>query len=337
MPGLALTFYSVLRMPIADILECAGAAEEAGFEYISVAESFYRDGAALAAAIASRTRRIKLGTSVLPVYTRTAFQLAMATATLQELSGGRMGYLGLGVGYRYRTESYFGLQIERPVARMRETTDVVRRLLSGSDASYQGDFYSFKGFPKLAPQLINVPIYFGSSGSKMIELAGRIADGVILNSIPTPQHINHARGLLARGAASAKRDASRLTVASSLIYAVSNDVEEAAAAAKEDVLFYLGYPEVNPILEQSGLMEQAEEIRRVHRENGKRAALDLISQPMLDSLAIYGRPEDCRARLREMIGAGIDLPIIRVSNVPYPEAAKKAVFLRAIDSLRDFR
>lgn len=336
MSGLALTFYSVLRMPIADILDCAQAAEDAGFEYISVAESFYRDGAALAGAIALRTRKIKLGSSVFPIYTRTPFQLAMATATLDELSEGRVGYLGLGVGYRYRTESYFGLKLERPLARMRETTEVIRLLLSGSDASYDGEFFKFHGFPKLTSQPLNVPIYFGSSGSRMIELAGEIGDGVILNSIPTPQHIHHARKMLDQGAAKAKRDPSRLTIASSVIYAVSDDVEEAAAAAKEDVLFYVGYPEVDPILEQSGLMAQAEEIRLVQRERGRRAALDLITRPMLDALAIYGRADDCRAKLRETIRAGIDLPIVRVSNVPYPEGNKKTVFLRAIESLRGF-
>ena len=78
----ALTFYSVLRMPIVDILQCARAAEEAGFGFISVAESFYRDGAALAATIACKTRAIGLGTGVFPIYTRTPFQLAMAVATL---------------------------------------------------------------------------------------------------------------------------------------------------------------------------------------------------------------------------------------------------------------
>lgn len=336
MGRLALTFYSVLRMPISDILECAEAAESAGFEYISVAESFYRDGAALAAAIAARTGRIKLGSSVFPIYTRTPFQIAMAVATLSELSSGRVGYLGLGVGYRYRTESYFGLKIDRPLTRMRETTEVIRRLLSGSDASYEGELFNFHGFPKLTPQPLHVPIYFGSSGSRMIELAGEVADGVILNSIATPQHIDHARKTIQQGVARARREASRPTIASSVIYAVSEDVEEAAAAAREDVLFYVGYPELDPVLEQSGLTAQAEEIRRVQRENGRRAALDLITRPMIDALAIYGRAEDCRAKLRDLMRAGVDLPIIRVSNVPYPENEKKRVFLRAIESLRDF-
>jgi 5,10-methylenetetrahydromethanopterin reductase len=73
----------------------------------------------------------------------------MATATLDELSRGRMGYLGLGLGYRNRTEDYFGIKIERPLERMREYVEIIRLLHSVSDASYQGKFFHFKSFPKL--------------------------------------------------------------------------------------------------------------------------------------------------------------------------------------------
>jgi 5,10-methylenetetrahydromethanopterin reductase len=336
MTKLALTFYSVLRMPIADILECARAAEEAGLGYISVAESFYRDGAALAAAIASHTRMVRLGTSVLPIYTRTPFQLAMAAATLNELSHGRLGYLGLGLGYRNRTRDYFGIQIAHPLDRMREYVTIIRRLLSGDEAGYTGTFFQFKSFPRIVKQPLHIPMYFGSSGSRMFQLAGEIADGVILNSLVTPAHIQHARAMIHEGAQRVGRDPATITIAASVIYAVADDPEEAIQAAKEDILFYLGYPEIDPMLEQSGFMEEADAIRRTQRERGKEAALGLISQRMLESFAIYGEAERCRARLRALMRAGLDLPIIRVSNVPYGEAEKKRVFLRAIDSVQDF-
>lgn len=336
MANLALTFYSVLRMPIADIIQCAKVAEKAGFAYISVAESFYRDGSALAAAIASNTRKIRFGTSVFPIYTRTPFQLAMSMATLHEISRGRTGYLGLGVGYRSRTENYFGIKIERPQARMREYVEIIRMLLSGDDTSYQGKFFQFNGFPKIVEKPLDMPIYFGSSGSRMLELAGEVADGVILNSISTAAHLQHAKEMVRQGAEKTGRDPARVTIASSVIYSVAEDVKEAMRAAKEDILFYLGYPEVNPMLEQSGFLEEAEVLRKTNREAGKETALGLMSQRMLDSLSIYGDGQHCRARLRELMSAGLDLPIIRVSNVPYGEKEKKRVFLRAIESLQDF-
>ena len=336
MSQLAVTFYSVLRMPITDILECAEAAEDSGFEYISVAESYYRDGAALSAAIATNTSTIKLGTSVFPIYTRSPFQLAMSMATLNELSGGRVGYLGLGVGYRYRTEGYFGIKIVRPVERMREYVEIIRLLLSGDNVNYSGKFFQINGFPKLVEKPLSIPIYFGSSGPRMLRLAGEVADGVVLNSLATPDHINHARDMIRQGAEQAGRDPAKITISSSVIYSVSDDVEEAVLAAKEDILFYLGYPEITPILEQSGFLEEAEAVREAHKESGKEKALSLISQRMLDDFAIYGSASECQAKLRQFISAGLDLPIIRVSNVPYAEEDKKRVFLRAIDSLRGF-
>src|SRR5207245_10954445 len=110
---LALTFYSVLRMPIRDIIACSTAAEKAGFGYISVAESFYRDGFDLASAIATHTKKVKFGTSVMPIYTRTPFQIAKGAANSYEVCGGRVAFLGLGVGYRGRTEQYFGIRETR--------------------------------------------------------------------------------------------------------------------------------------------------------------------------------------------------------------------------------
>src|SRR5947209_6190264 len=150
--NLALTFYSVLRMPIRDIIACSLAAEKAGFGYISVAESFYRDGFALASAIASHTKKVRFGTSVMPIYTRTPFQIAMGAATLNELSHGRMGFLGLGVGYRNRTEQYFGIKQVQRLERMGEYVEIIRKLLSGADVTHHGRFINIEKFPKLSSE-----------------------------------------------------------------------------------------------------------------------------------------------------------------------------------------
>src|SRR5438309_6585023 len=112
--------FSVLRMSIDDVVTCSVAAERRGFSHIAVAESFFRDGFALASAIASQTARIKFGTSVMPIYTRTPFQLAMGTNTLNEVSHGRFAFLGMGIGYKSRTEQFFGIQQKNRIERMTE-------------------------------------------------------------------------------------------------------------------------------------------------------------------------------------------------------------------------
>jgi 5,10-methylenetetrahydromethanopterin reductase len=184
---------------------------------------------------------------------------------------------------------------------MREYVEIIRLLLSSKDVSHQGNFFQFSGFPRLVEKPLDIPIYFGSSGSRLLQLAGEVADGVILNSIVTPEHLQHTKAMLREGAEKAGRDPARTTIASSVIYSVAENVEEAARAAKEDVLFYLGYPEVNPMLEQSGFLEEAEVLRRANREEGKERAMELMSQEILDSLSIYGDAERCRSRLRDLM------------------------------------
>jgi alkanesulfonate monooxygenase SsuD/methylene tetrahydromethanopterin reductase-like flavin-dependent oxidoreductase (luciferase family) len=115
-------------MPISDMIFCAAEAERADFEYISVAESFYRDASVLSSAIATNTTKIKLGSSVYPIPTRTPFQIAMATATLSEVSNERVGFIGLGVGYRARIEQYFGLKVKNSLSKMKEYAEIIKGL-----------------------------------------------------------------------------------------------------------------------------------------------------------------------------------------------------------------
>src|ERR1051326_4124017 len=193
---LALTFYSVLKMPLPDMIFCAGEAERADFEYVSVAESFYRDASVLSSAIANNTTKIKLGSSVYPIPTRTPFQIAMATATLNEVSNKRVGFIGLGIGYRARIEQYFGLKIKDSLSKMKEYVEIIQGLLSGNDFSYKGKYFDFRDFPKLVSEPSNVSIMLGASGDKMLKLAGKVADGAILNSIGTEQYFKHAISVL---------------------------------------------------------------------------------------------------------------------------------------------
>jgi 5,10-methylenetetrahydromethanopterin reductase len=333
---LGLTFYSVLRMPIQDILQCAAEAEKKGFQYITVAESFYRDGFALASAIAGNTRKVLLGTSVMPIYTRTPFQLAMGTATLNEISNGRIGFLGLGVGYGSRTEQYFGVKQRDKTLRMKEYVQIIRKLLSGDSASFRGKFFDFDRFPKMTQDPLKIPIFFGSSGPKMLTLAGRIGNGVILNSLSTPEYVTFAKKRIALGANEAGRDPNEIEIGHSIIYSTAENREEAANSAKEDILFYLSYPELDPVINRSPFNAEAMRIRKLYVEGRKKEALSLITEEMLETFAVYGTAEECTQRLRKFLRRGITLPIIRVSSSSYNDNELKRVFMRAIESLTHF-
>jgi 5,10-methylenetetrahydromethanopterin reductase len=217
---------------------------------------------------------------------------------------------------------------------MREYVEVIRRLLSGADASYHGKFFNFEKFPKLSSEPQDIPIYFGSSAPRMLELAGRVADGVILNSISTPEYVDSARERMADGARSVGRDPSKIEMGHVVIYAVAEDAQEAIRAAKEDILFYVSYPELDPVIERSAFRTEAMKMRELYVKGEKEAALSLISGEMLDTFAVYGNP---RERLRKFVGRGVTLPIIRVSVMPYKEHERRAIFLRAVESLRGWQ
>lgn len=329
---IGITFYSVLRIPVADILEVAKNADASGFEYVGIGESFFRDGYALASSIAQNTRRIKIGTVVMPIYTRSPFQIAMGAATVQEISNGRLGFLGLGVGYKERTEAYFGIRQDQRVQRMREYVEIIRDLLSGKETTHHGRLFNFEDFPRLSKERLDIPIFFGSSAPRMLELAGEIADGVVLNSISTPEYLEYALERIKTGASRAGRDISKFEIGHSVIYSVSENYDEAVRTAKEDVLFYISYPELDPVLAKSPFQDQALEIRDLCRKGRKKEASELISEEMLEMFAVYGTPEECRSRLKSFLRRGITLPFIRVA-VSGGDRKAKATFDLAISSL----
>ncbi len=331
---LALTFFSVLRMPLADILFCGSEAERAGFEFITLAESFYRDASVLSSAIACNTRKIKIGSSVYPIATRTPFQIAMATATLSELSNGRVGFIGLGVGYKDRIEKYFGLKMANSRFKMKEYTDIIKGLLSGKKFSYTGKFFDFQDFPELLDKRTDIPLLFGSSGDKMLVLAGQIADGVILNSMANKEYIRHAISIISESAKQMDRHNKSLEVASSVIFSVADKREDAIDASRHDVLFYSLYPELNPVIEKTPYVERVAEIRKTSAKGDFNGALSLITDDMIEDLTISGTAKECRSKVRNLYDYGVTLPIIRVSVTPFREDERKEVFKRAIEALR---
>lgn len=331
--NLALTFYSVLKMPISDIISCTVAAEKAGFSHVSLAESFYRDAAVLGTAIATNTKKIKFGSSIFPIPTRTPFQIAMATATLNEISHNRIGFIGLGVGYRSRIEKYFGIKTENSINRMKEYVTVLRGLLSGEDYTFRGKFFSFENFPKLTSHNMDIPILFGSSGPRMIDLAGQVADGLVLNSIGTPDYFKEALSIFQESVKKADRKKRKYEIASSVIFSVDDKHEKAVDAAKPDVLFYVLYPELDPVIEKTPYIERVRKIRNEYSSGNHKEALSLISDEMTEDLSIAGTPEECRKMVQKMHSYGITIPIIRVSVQPFKENQRKDVFLKAIHSL----
>src|SRR6266536_4591359 len=191
-----------------DAIDYVRYAEDRGFEAVWQAESrLVRDAVVPMAAFAATTKRIKVGSGVINNWTRNAALIAATFSTLDDLAPGR-ALCGLGVWWE-PLASKVGVNRRKPLQAMRETVEVVRRLLAMEKVTYKGEFVNVEDIEidivhgDRSPK--NVPIYIGATGMKMMELSGEIADGVLLNYLVSPAYNREAMRCLRAGAERAGR------------------------------------------------------------------------------------------------------------------------------------
>ena len=312
-----------------EIADCAERAEALGYESAWVAEGHGGDQFAILAACALRTRRIRLGTAISSVFVRTAPTIAMAAATVDELSGGRF-VLGLGSSHRVQVGPEHGVEYARPLDRIRDTVAIVRTLLREHDVSHAGETVRIERFNLwFRPLRGELPVYLSALFPKMLELTGEIADGVILTR-STLATAAAARARIAAGAARAGRDAAAIEITSLLPASVSSDRETALAAARPGLAFYAGFfPRYNRLLAESGFPEEAAAVARAWAAGDSAGAARAVTDDMIAATGIAGTVAECRDRLDAYRDAGLDLPIIS----PFargPDAKER--FLAAIEA-----
>jgi probable F420-dependent oxidoreductase len=293
-----------------DIVACVRLAEDLGYESAWVAEGHGGDQFAILAACAAATSRIRLGTSISSVFVRSAPTIAMAAATVDQLSNGRF-VLGLGSSHRVQVEGEHGLPYARPIPRVRETVAVVRALLRDGAVSYRGDVLDIPRFDFwFKPLRPAVPVYLAGLFRPMLEVCGEIADGVIL-TWSTLDFARRAAAHVAAGAARAGRATADIEITSLLGAAVGDDLDEARRRLKPGVALYAGYfPRYNRLLAESGFTAAAAAIQAAWAAGDRQAAARLVPDALVDAVALVGPPQRCRERLAEYRKAGLDLPIV---------------------------
>ena len=163
-----------------DIVECVKLAEDLGYESAWIAEGHGGDQFALLAACATATRRMLLGTSISSVFVRTAPTIAMAAATVDDLSQQRF-ILGLGSSHKVQVEPEHGVPFVQPVQRLKESVAIIRTLLRDGVVSYQGETITIQRFDLwFTPSRPEIPIYLAGLFPKMLETCGEIAQGVLM-------------------------------------------------------------------------------------------------------------------------------------------------------------
>lgn len=293
-----------------EIVGCIKLAEDLGYESAWLTEGHGGDQFAQAAAAAVSTTRITLGTAISSVFVRSAPTIAMAAATVDQLSGGRF-ILGLGSSHKVQVEPEHGIAYGKPIQRLRETVAVVRGLLAEGTVSHQGETISIEKFDLwFKPHRPSLPIYLAGLFPKMTQVCGEIADGIILTR-STTRTAPEVRANLAEGAARAGRDASGIAMVSLLPTAVADTRAEALDLMRPGLALYAGFfPRYNKLIASHGFAEEAAAIAEAYGRGDMAAATRAVSDAMVDATSVAGTASQCRERLEAYRASGIDLPII---------------------------
>lgn len=294
----------------AEIVDCIKLAEELGYKSAWVAEGHGGDQFATLAAAAAQTSRIGLGTGITSVFVRTIPTIAMAAASVDDISGGRF-ILGIGSSHKVQVEGEHGVTYSKPLTRTREAVAAIRMLLRDHTLRYEGETFRIERFdlwftPKRPPP----PIYLSAVFPKMTVLTGEIADGLILTR-STLATGAAARRALAEGAARAGRDPSQIAVTTLLPSAVADTREEALAVLRPGLGFYLGFfPRYNRLLAEAGFAEECAAIAAAFARGDRDGAVRATTDAMIDATSIAGTPAQCRERIAAYRQSGIELPIL---------------------------
>ena len=302
--------------PISEGMEYTKYAEEKGFEAVWQADSrLVRDAIVPMSAFAAVTDTIKIGSGVVDCWTRNPARLAATFSTLDDLAPGRV-ILGIGAWWDPLAEKV-GISRAKPLRAMREIITAVRALLANETVTMNGEFVHLDGveldyvYQERRPK--DVPIYLGATGMQMMELAGEIADGVVLNYLVSPGYNKKALEHLAIGADKAGRSWEAIDRPQLVVCSVHEDRKTALDMARMMVTQYLG--QQPHIMKASGvpqsLLDKVGEVLTWPATHEQvEAASKLVPDEIVQMLTASGTPDEARTKVREYIADGATCPIL---------------------------
>lgn len=289
-------------------------AEEAGFGEVWLSEDCFFSGGISGAAIAlGATERIPVGLGVVSAVTRHPAVLAMEIATLDRAFPGRlMAAVGLGVP-AWLTQ--MGLKPASGLAAVRDCVTMLDSLLAGREAESSPTFHA-EGIQLAHAPASALQVQMGVAGPKMLQLSGDIAGGTLLSVLASTEYVRWAREQIAKGKERSGSDAGH-RVTTFALCAVDNDSARAKAAARGAVAFYLAAGGANALTDAYGI---SEDLRAMLADGGPDQVERAMPDQWVDDLAVAGDPDECAAKIRDLLDAGSD----RVALFPTPAENARA-------------
>jgi 5,10-methylenetetrahydromethanopterin reductase len=315
--GVPMALYVQDAHPIREAMSFVRRAEALGFAAVWQADSrLVREATVPMAAFAATTERIAVGSGVIDIWTRNPARLASLFSTLDDLAPGRI-LAGLGAWWD-PLAAKVGVARTRPLGVMREVVESLRALLRcDGPVTYDGAHVHLDGveldYVHQAPRAKRVPIYIGATGMRMMELAGEIADGAVLNYLVSPAYNRRALEALAAGADRGRRTLADVDRPQLVVCSLDADRGAALDAARLLVTQYLG--QQPHIMAASGVpAELLDAIGKLltwpagHDEVV--AASKLVPDEVVQMLCAAGAADECRAKVAEYVATGCTSPIL---------------------------
>jgi 5,10-methylenetetrahydromethanopterin reductase len=288
-------------------------AEDLGYDSLWVTERYFHEETfSLLGFLAAATERLRLGVGVVNPYTRHPALLAMGAATLDRLSGGRL-MLGLGRSERLVIQDRMGIPYTHPRRTLEAAVTHMRALLAGERLDTDGG-PSHLHHVGLALQPIQtpLPLYLAAIGPKALQLAGRVADGVVLNAYVPTAYVRYAVAEIRAAAQAAGRDPQAIDIACMLVVRLAEDPSGMWSGLKERLVRLLAEAYVGEVLLEHGGFDPdiLPSLRQRAAAQGEAAAVDLISDAMVEAFFLVGPADRCRARIVEYQEAGVDQALL---------------------------
>jgi F420-dependent oxidoreductase-like protein len=301
------TFISVGRS-LDQALERVRRADTLGYDSVYVTHIAGRDSLTVLMAYAAATEDIRLGTGVLPIYSRTPVATAQQAATIDEFSKGRM-VLGIGVSHQVTIESWYGSTIEHPVAEMREYVTALRAMFEQRDIPPGNRFPAQFRFMGLEPRA-DLPIYVAALSPNMLRLAGEVADGAML-WLCNPDYIRRVVvPEVAAGRERAGKDLEGFDIVAAVPSAVTEDPAGTFQTMRGDLVTYWSLPFYRAMIERSGYGADIEAFDTGMQAGDVEQAKAGISDRFLLELTAIGSADDVRAGIARYRDAGATSPCV---------------------------
>jgi 5,10-methylenetetrahydromethanopterin reductase len=314
--GFRVALYLQDAHTVGDGMRLTQYAEKEGFAGVWQADSrLVRDASVAMAAFLAVTERITVGAGVVDIWTRNPARLAALFSTLDDLAPGRV-VMGLGAWWE-PLASKVGITRSKPLLVMREVIEAVRGLLAGELVTYHGEYVHLDGveldYVHQQRRPKDVPIYVGATGMKMMELAGEIADGVVLNYLVSPDYNDLALAHLAAGADRAGRSVDDVDRPQLVVCSLDENRRNALDNARLLVTQYLG--QQPHIMAASGVPTSLlDDIARVitwpatHEQVVE--ASKLVPDHIVQMITASGTADECRAKVAEYVKRGCTCPVL---------------------------